>query len=57
MHVHTVSGEGGAKFWLEPRIELAENYRYSIHRLKEIELLVEVHYDELIGAWKQHFGG
>ncbi len=55
MHVHVVSSDGEAKFWLEPKIELAKNYRYSIHQLKEIELLVEVHYDELIAAWKQHF--
>lgn len=56
MHIHVVSSDGEAKFWLEPKIELAKNYRYSIYQLKEIELLVEVHYDELIAAWKQHFG-
>ncbi len=56
MHIHVVSSDGEAKFWLEPEIELAKNYRYSIHQLKEIELLVEVHYDELIAAWKQYFG-
>ncbi|MCY4378696.1 MAG: DUF4160 domain-containing protein [Candidatus Dadabacteria bacterium] len=56
IHIHVVSGDGEAKFWLEPKIELAKNYRYSIHQLKEIELLVEAHYDELVAAWKQHFG-
>ncbi|WP_338018662.1 hypothetical protein [Halorhodospira halochloris] len=25
-------------------------------QLREIESLIEVHYDELISAWKQHFG-
>ncbi len=55
MHVHVVSGNGEAKFWLVPEIELAKNYSYSRKQLKEIELLVEVHYNEIISAWKQHF--
>jgi len=55
MHVHIVSGDGEAKFWLEPEIELAKNYQYSRKQLKEIELLLEGHYNELISAWQQHF--
>ncbi|HEY8036422.1 MAG TPA: DUF4160 domain-containing protein [Methylobacter sp.] len=57
MHVHIVSGDGEAKFWLEPEIELAKNYQYSRKQLKEIELLLEEHYNELISAWQQHFPG
>ena len=56
MHVHVVSGDGEAKFWLEPKIVLATNYHYSRRQLKEIESLVEVHQDELISAWQKHFG-
>lgn len=55
MHVHVVSGEGEAKFWLEPEIELANNYHYSRKQLKEIKLLVEVHCNVLISAWRQYF--
>lgn len=55
MHVHILSGDGEAKFWLEPEIELAKNYNYSRKHLKKIESIVEVHYDELISAWKKHF--
>jgi hypothetical protein len=55
MHVHVVSGDGEAKFWLEPDIELANNYGYNRQQLKEIESLVEDHRDELVSAWKQHF--
>ena len=29
MHVHVISGDGEAKYWLEPEIELAKNHRYS----------------------------
>lgn len=55
MHVHVVSGDGEAKFWLEPEIQLAKHVRYSTRQLKEIELLIEGHYHELISAWQQHF--
>ena len=27
MHIHIYCGDGEAKFWLEPRIELARNYK------------------------------
>ena len=54
-HVHVISADGEAKFWLEPDIELARNYRFSNRQTKEIETLVEVHYDELIIAWREYF--
>jgi len=56
MHVHVMSGDGEAKFWLEPEIVLAKNYCYLRKQLKEIESLIEDHYNELTSAWKQHFG-
>ena len=33
MHVHAHHAEGEAKFWLEPEIELAENFGLSRRRL------------------------
>ena len=29
MHIHVVKAENEAKFWLEPSIELAENYGFG----------------------------
>ena len=55
MHVPVISGDGEAKFWLEPEIELARNYRYSNRQLNDIESLIEAHKDELISAWRGHF--
>ncbi len=57
MHVHVYGGDGEAKFWLEPHIELAANYRLSRSQLKEIEQIIEEHYDELKRAWHKHFPG
>lgn len=56
MHVHVHSGDGEAKYWLEPTIELARNYGYSSQQLAKIKEIVEEHKDELITAWNQHFG-
>ena len=54
-HVHVYCGDGEAKFWLEPHIELAKNIRLSRSQIKEIEQIIEGHYDELKRAWKEHF--
>ena len=57
MHVHVRSADGEAKFWLEPQIELAANYGFRTAELRHIETIIEAHYDELVTAWKTHFGG
>ena len=57
MLVHVYSGDGEAKFWLEPQIELARNYRLSRIDLKEIEEIIEDHQDEIRSAWENYFRG
>lgn len=56
MHVHVHHGDGEAKFWLEPRLELAENHGLSRQRLARAQRLVEENQDEIRRAWKDHFG-
>jgi len=57
MHVHVYSGDGEAKFWLDPQIELARNYRLSRINLKEIEEIIEEHQNEIRSAWENYFRG
>lgn len=54
-HVHVYSGEGEAKFWLEPRIEISRTHALSPAQLKKVELIIEEHLDELKTAWDSHF--
>ena len=54
-HIHVVSSDGEAKFWLEPEIELAKNYQFSRQNLKEIEMIIEDYYNEFVEAWKRYF--
>lgn len=56
MHVHTICGDGEAKYWLTPDIELAKNHGLSRQQLMEIERIVKEHCDELTSAWNKHFG-
>ena len=55
MHVHVVSGDGEAKFWIEPEIGLAQNYGLSERDLRAIKALIEEHEDGIRSAWRQHF--
>ncbi len=56
MHIHVISGDGEAKFWLEPEIELAKNYCYTDQQINDIQKLVEEHRHELVSAWQKYFG-
>jgi uncharacterized protein DUF4160 len=55
-HVHVASTDGEAKFWIEPRIEVAQNYGLSPVKLNAALKLVEEHADEIRNAWAEHFG-
>jgi Domain of unknown function (DUF4160) len=56
MHVHVHATAGEAKFWLEPRIELARNYGLSMRQVNAALRLIQEHEDDIRKAWKTHFG-
>jgi hypothetical protein len=53
-HVHVESGNGTAKFWLKPAIELSVSYGFKVHELNEIRLIIEEHQQEILDAWTKH---
>ena len=55
MHVHVISAAGEAKFWLEPAIELAQNWGLKSWDLALAQQLIEARSDEIRAAWQQHF--
>ena len=55
MHVHVYHAEGEAKFWLEPQVELAENYGMSRRRVTTALRLVRENEDAIRKAWQGHF--
>ncbi len=56
MHVHVQHPRGEAKFWLEPQIELAQNYGLSKRQINAAQKLVKEHEHEIRAAWQKHFG-
>jgi len=57
MHVHAESSDGEAKFWLDPAIELAKNYRLSDREVRRIRDIIVSREQEIRNAWNRHFGG
>jgi hypothetical protein len=55
-HIHVYSGDGEAKFWIEPDVELARYYGYSQNQLREIQNIVEERRNVIRTAWREHFG-
>ena len=57
LHVHIQCADGEAKFWLEPQIELAQNFHLNDRQLRSIQSLIEAHEHDIRTAWAKHFGG
>lgn len=56
-HVHVSCPDGEAKFWLEPAVSLAKNYRLSEAQLSKLQKIVEEKKDEIVNSWHKHFRG
>ena len=56
MHIHVVKAENEAKFWLEPEIELAENYGFGSKDLKKITNIIEEHESNFKEQFTAHIG-
>jgi hypothetical protein len=55
LHVHVQGARGEAKFWLEPRIELAADFGLGTRMIERALLLIREREDEIRSAWKAHF--
>ncbi len=55
-HVHVQHATGEAKLWLDPTIEVAQNWGLSKQRLTVALRLAREHADEIRRAWQTHFG-
>ena len=56
LHILVQSPDGEAKFWIEPRVELARNHQLSEQDLRRVLQLVVDHEQEIRDAWQRHFG-
>ena len=56
MHIHVIRDDKEAKFWLEPEVELAENFGFKAHELRKIQEIVENHATEFQEQYCEHIG-
>lgn len=56
MHVHAQGTRGEAKFWLDPEIELADDYGLGPQLVRRALGLITEREDEIREAWRKHFG-
>ncbi|HEX5398516.1 MAG TPA: DUF4160 domain-containing protein [Verrucomicrobiae bacterium] len=57
MHVHVISPDSEAKFWLEPEIELAFSKGFGTTEVNELNTIVEERQNEIRDSWQRHFQG
>jgi len=55
MHIHVISPDGEAKFWVEPTVSLVNYSKFSAKQLNFLQKLIERHKNEIIKKWKKHF--
>jgi len=56
MHVHVYTPNGEAKFWLTPKIELADNLGLKPADLKIALTQIHLHEAEIKAAWEKPLG-
>lgn len=54
IHIHVESGDGYAKFWLNP-VSVAESTRFSQKDLNKLRKLIEKHKEALTISWNEFF--
>ncbi len=57
MHIHVMCQSGEAKFWMEPEVELAQNYGLSRGEIGDALRMIQEHENDIRSAWQRHFGG
>ena len=54
-HIHVDREDLSAKFWLGP-VQLARNFGFRAHELREIQSVVTDKCEEFLEAWNEFFG-
>ena len=55
MHVHVLSSEGEAKFWIEPIVSLAHSKGLTDKELNKLHKIIQDRRNEIKRHWQKHF--
>ncbi|MEN8254224.1 MAG: DUF4160 domain-containing protein [Verrucomicrobiota bacterium] len=53
MHIHVQTPDGEAKFWMEPKIELAEAIKLKSKEINKLKRIIEERQEEIIHEWNR----
>ena len=56
MHIHVFSAENEAKFWLEPVVELAENFGFSSKEIRKLQKIIQDNGEYFKRQYIEHIG-
>lgn len=56
MHIHVISPDGEAKFWIEPEVELVKSVGFNQKQIKLLKNIIKENKDEIRSSWRRHFG-
>ncbi|HVT90777.1 MAG TPA: DUF4160 domain-containing protein [Tepidisphaeraceae bacterium] len=54
-HVHVQRERFEAKFWIDPVVELAQNWGFARHELNRVGRIIEARRTMLLEKWHEHF--
>ncbi|NNM88059.1 MAG: DUF4160 domain-containing protein [Phycisphaerae bacterium] len=55
LHVHLISPDGEAKFWIDPEVEVAANKGLKPPAINELQEIIKERQDEFREHWHRHF--
>lgn len=55
VHIHVRKGIKLAKFWVNPRVTLAQSYGFSARELSLLIKVIEARRQEIEEAWNEYF--
>ncbi len=56
IHIHVISPDGEAKFWIEPEIELVRSVGFNQKQINLLKQIIKENRDEISTSWRRHFG-
>ncbi len=55
VHVHVLSNEGEAKFWLKPHVCLSNSHGFNAQTLRELTDIIEQNATLIERTWHEYF--
>ncbi|MEO8149576.1 MAG: DUF4160 domain-containing protein [Bacteroidia bacterium] len=55
VHIHITKGGGSSKYWLEPVIDEAYSYGFTVRERRIINQLINENVDFLKNKWNEYF--